>query len=500
MTEAVQAKLDYIQALEEKVKLQKGLPHLYGWKLYDWADEFIKSNNRYNFIVAGNQLGKSSTQIRKCIKWATEPEGWGRWPTPPNQFWYFYPTMGLCDAEVEEKWIKEFLPRGEFKNHPQYGWELIKKQRLPYCLKFNTGITVYFKSYEMDPMALQASSLHAMFCDEELPEYLFSELNMRMSSASVQGHFHMVFTATIGQSIWRDTMEGTGDQEMFKGAFKKCVSLYDCLTYKDGTKSPWTKRIIKNIEASCKSEAEIQKRVYGKFVVDDDLTYPGFVRSRHIKPSHPLPKEWMVFAGVDIGSGGLKGHPAAIVFVGVSPDFKQGRVFLGWRGDGIETTSGDVLQRFQLLKARMKPVAQYYDWHNKDFFTIASRIGEPFQQAEKGHEIGEHIVNTLFKNDMLMVYDTDELRKLIQELENLRKSTPKNKAKDDFIDALRYAVAKIPWDFTDMGIKHELKAVEDKRNKREVFYKEGFPEENPDGLDLLEAEFDEANEAYDYYD
>jgi phage terminase large subunit-like protein len=500
MTTAEEQKLEYLKALEAKLDLQQNLPHLYGWKWYKWARAFFESTNRYNFLVAANQISKSSTQIRKCIHWATEPEVWKIWPTRPSQFWYFYPSYSVITSEIDEKWIKEFLPRGKYKDDPKYGWEYVKKPTLGlYCLKFKSGVTVYFKSYEQSTTNLQTSSVHAMFVDEELPEELFSELNARISSASIQGHFHMVFTATLGQSFWRETMEEKGDAERFKKAFKLNVSMYDCLEYDDGSKSLWTKKIINDIKASCKSEAEIQRRVYGRFVVDDDLKYQEFVRARHLIKAHPLPKSWLIFVGVDLGSGGTRNHPAAITFIGVRPDFKEARVFLGWRGDNISTTAGDVLQQFQRMKARMKPVAQYYDWAAKDFHTMASRVGEPFQAAEKGHELGEQVLNVLFKNDMLKIYDTPELRKLANEFEIVRRSQDKTKAKDDFIDSLRYAVTKIPWDFTDLSRRPGHIKKLDAMTEREKFYKGDKADTDTDGLDLIESEFDEANEAYEYY-
>lgn len=502
MTTQREDRLAYLKALEEKAYIRKHLPHLHGWKWYKWAKEFFDSRNRYNFVVAANQISKSSTQIRKCIYWATEPDLWKElWPTKPNQFWYLYPTYDVATVEFDEKWVKEFLPSGTFKDHPQYGWVHEKVQKKIHCIRFNTGVTVYFKSYEQDPKSLQTASVHAIFGDEEIPESLFDELNMRISSASVQGHFHLVFTATLGQSLWRETMEEKGELEKFKDAFKRNVSMYDCLQYEDGSPSPWTVKIIEGIKASCKSEAEIQRRVYGRFVVDEDLKYPGFVKSINLVKDHPLPKNWLIFCGVDIGSGGKSGHPAAIMFVGVNPEFTEGRVFLGWRGDNIPTTAGDVLNKFISMKGTMKPVGQYYDWQSRDFYTIANRVGEPFQMAEKNQEMGEQVLNVLFKNGMLKIYQTPELTKLVQELESLRRSTPKPKAKDDAIDALRFACTKVPWDFSKMlDIKEVAKLAESKLSARERFYKGDRDGDGPiEGIDLIEAEFDEANEAYDYY-
>lgn len=89
----------------------------------------------------------------------------------------------------------------------------------------------------------------------------------------------------------------------------------------------------------------------------------------------------------------------------VRPDFRADRVFLGWRGDGITTTTGDVVEKFMAMKAEnsLAPIAQSYDWASKDFWEIASRMGESFAPANKSYEKGEEVLNTLFKFDMLAI-------------------------------------------------------------------------------------------------
>jgi phage terminase large subunit-like protein len=498
----------YLALLEEKKRLQdaktaliEGLPHLYGFKWYSWAWDFFTSRNRNCFLVAANQISKSSTQIRKCIHLATAVDEWKHWwKSKPTQFWQFYPSREVCTSEFTEKWVKEFLPRGEFKNHPVYGWVDVWKQGYIHSLKFNSGVTVYFKSYEQGVEKLQTSSVYALFCDEELPEELYDELNMRRSATN--GIFSMVFTATLGLEIWRATMEEKGRNEKFPGAFKRQVSMYDCLEYMDGSPSPWTVERIKEIEASCKDDSEVQRRVYGRFVVDKDRKYISFARAKNVKPAHKLPKNWLVYAGVDVGSGG-SAHPAAICFVAVNPEFTKGRVFKGWRGDGVNTDAGDILNKFLELRGPMKPVGQYYDHQSRDFFTVSARRNIPFNPADKSRDSGEQILNTLFKNEMLDIYDEPELMKLVVELENLKSSTPKPSARDDFIDALRFATTKIPWDFSCLNAAKKAKKdphehLSERERERRQLEKE--KKELQEALDLFEVDVDLANEAMEFFD
>ena len=437
--------------LEQEERLREGLPFLYGWPWYKWAHEFFESTNRMNFLCAANQISKSSTQIRKCIDWATNTKKWpSLWRHKPMQFWYLYPTKDVAKIEFETKW-KQFLPKGEFKNHPVYGWKEEWQNKALFAIHFNSGVHVYFKTYAMDESHLQSGSCDAIFCDEELPTHHLDELLMRMSATD--GYFHMVFTATLGQDYWRRTIEPKNkEEELYADAFKLQISLYNCLNYMDGSPSPWTHERILRQTKLCSTKAQVQRRIFGKFAVDKGLKYESFDRERNMKPRRPgqkLPPTWHVYEGVDIGSGGKDGHPSAICFVAVDPTFRTGRVFLGWRGDEIATTAGDVVLKHIEMKKGLLPNGQYYDHANADFFSIATSMGESFQKAEKAHDKGEEIINVLFKNQMLYIYEGDpELEKLAGELVTLRSDTPKNKAKDDFCDALRYACSQIPWDFS----------------------------------------------------
>lgn len=504
--ELIKAKQEELAAEEAKLRLIEGLPHLHGRKWYKWAWDFFESRNNMNLLTAGNQLSKSSSAIRKCIHWATAVELWDElWPDhKPKQFWYFYPTASQATIEFEEKW-DEFLPKNEYKDHPVYGWRSEKKNKEIFAIYFNSGVTVYFKSYAQGLEALQTGTVDAMFCDEECPVDLYGELTFRLSASD--GYFHAVFTATMGQEFWRLVMEPQEhEEEKLPQAFKQQVSAYDCQVYMDGSKSHWTDAKINQVIAKCADHDEVLRRVWGRFIRNKSgRKFEQFDIKRHMKAAHPIPRSWLIYAAADVGSGGEEGHPAAICFVAVAPDFKQGRVFLGWRGDGTTTTAGDVVDKFIEIKKENSLVlsGQYYDWASADFYNIATSLNEPFEKANKGHE-GYDTLNTLFKNDMLFIYDTPELRKLATELSGLRKETRKTKAIDDFCDALRYACASIPWDWSAItGAKPvgdpapdpkepELTPMQIEINERRAAFMEpsqGLGHE-------IEQEFSEWNELY----
>lgn len=483
------------------------LPHLHSYPWYPWAKEFYDSQNKTNLLCAANQISKSSTQIRKCINWATNKDLWQQlWPgKTPNQFWYMYPSGPVLEAEFETKW-SEFLPRGEMKDDPVYGWKEKRREGKLNAIHFNSGVIVYFKVYAQKASDLQSGTLYALFCDEEMPLHLYDELSFRLSATN--GYFHMVFTATLGQEFWRRALEpGPRDKEELVGAWKRSVSLYDSMYYIDGSPSQWTEERILQVKLKCSDENEVQKRVYGRFILAGSRKYDKFDAIRHMKKPHALPTDWLVYGAVDPGSGGEKGHAAAICFVAVRPDFKEGRVFAGWRGDGVITDNSAIVKKWKEIKSskNLTPVMQLYDWASKDFFIVAQGMDENFQPAEKSHDIGEDVINTLFENDMMAIYETEELGKLAGELSSLRKDQNKRHAKDNFADAFRYSVTKIPWDFSDIirekvkgaqveTVEHPLSPMQKQiKERREAFNEDQSDEENG-GWPSVDQEMEEWND------
>ena len=479
---------------QQRLEVEQDLPHLYGWKFYKWSRAFFESTERENLLCAANQISKSSTQIRKAIHWSTATELWPKlWPRRPLQFWYFYPTYQVATIEYKKKWVPEFLPRGKMIDHPEYGWKPEWKNGVIVAIHFKTDVSIYFKTYAMDVQDLQTGSVDAMFLDEECPEDLLAELQMRLAAKG--GYFHAVFTPTLGQEVWRCAFEERGKKtETFRGAFKQQVSMFDCLFYEDGPRSPWSLDAIQRAMNACKSEAQVQRRIYGRCVSDEGLKYGSFTRLRNVVPEeNQPPKGWDIFVGADIGSGGEENHPAAVTLVAVNPERTRGVVFKGWRGDDTITTASDVVQRVVTMKAGLHVERIFYDFASRDFYTIATGMELEVEAAEKSHSIGEQVLNVLFKNQRLSIYDSEELDPLCVELTTLKASTPKRSAKDDFTDSLRYAVTKIDWDWSVLNAKVPEAAPKPKTEieERREFHSVELVESGS-----IQEEFDSWNELF----
>ena len=506
----VQMTLSQVRAQQAEVARRKqelidGLPHLHKFKWYQWAWDFFTSREKMCLMTAANQISKSSTQIRKVIEWAGNPKLWPElWSHTPTIFWYFYPDDDTVQREFENKWM-QFLPKGSCKDHPTYGWSRIEGPRIKGVatvkgIKFNSGVTVEFKTYSQQIKYLQSTSLDALFADEEMPLNFYDELKARLYAT--HGYFNMVFTATLGQDVWRRAIEGKGEQELFPQAFKQQISMYQCQTYMDGSPGVYSKERIDEIIAGCSSKAEVLKRVMGRFVMVGGLKYHAFDATRHFVKPFDVPSDWLRYAAVDIGSGG-SAHKPAILFLAARPDLRSAVVYKGWIGDdGSTYTAGDIFSKFLELRGGETLVMQIFDWGAKDFGTIASRAEETFIAAEKSHEIGEGRVNTLFKADAIELMDTVVNRKLGDQLSSVLRETPKQHAVDDLADALRYCVTLMPWDWHYLKRKQFKKIKDDSTRKPErkktwleieIEERRGLLADDREKVDDIYQEFEEFN-------
>ncbi len=126
-------------------------------------------------------------------------------------------------------------------------------------------------------------------------------------------------------------------------------------------------------------------------------------------------------------------------------------------------------------KRQLQPVQRVYDHQARDFYLVSSNAGLPFTPADKSRTSGENMMNTLFKLGMLVIMDGDsELSKLVVELTSLKVDTPKTRARDDFYDALRYALMGVPWDFAGVAgeIYEPIEGDKDERSEEQIAFDE----------------------------
>lgn len=162
----LQLKRKELERIKKQRELESILPHLYV-PMYAWQRKIHESTNRVNLLTAANQIGKSSSLIRRAVANCTDQKRWERmWGknVKPRQFWYFYPDGATLEKEIETKWVPDWLPRGPMERDAQYGWKLTKKSSNYNALHFNAGPIIYFQMYTKSVSNVQSGSIYEIFC------------------------------------------------------------------------------------------------------------------------------------------------------------------------------------------------------------------------------------------------------------------------------------------------------------------------------------------------
>ena len=493
----LKAKRDKLKAIQS---LKEGLPHLYAFPFYKWQEEFWNCDKTFQFLFKANQIGGSSITIRRLIHYATEPSLWSRFKKKPTQIIALMPDRNSWTREWEGKWT-EFLPRNEFKENKKFGWVEEWDNKYIHSCRFKSGVTIYFKTYGTGGdhvHTLQSSTPAIVSCDEELPcegnNNLWPELQMRLASPANAGSmFWMNATPTKGQRLWQQVQSG---HVKIPDSWVRTVSMYDCLgLYANGEKSIWSLDRIKKIEQTLPSDREIQVRVHGLFRAIDSLAITQFRADKHLKPWHPI-NGWEYYAGIDYGVGGKTGHPSSITFIAASPSYNAARIIKCWRGDGQQTTPDDVIAKFIEMRDSLgitDMAGIYYDHSAGAIGIISERAGLGWLKANKDRDFGFSLINSLFKNDMLVILDdkSGEPTKLVEEIESLVSDADKRRASDDLVDSLRYALTSIPFNFENIQAKSESSKLHVKKmdGRAEIF----------DDIDIYDDSGEEIDEWNGYY-
>lgn len=473
----------------------------YAHPLYEWQREFLfvgyrgplpKDAEKYSpacekllsFITASNQCGKSSVQIIKCINMALRTDLWPYWfpNKKPSTFIYLYPESKLATVEFFEKWVKVYLPRGPMKDDPRFGWkETLGDKGQIDSITFATGVTCYFRFYSQKATVLQAHTADAVFMDEEPPGEHFDEIQVRCQARQTigSGHVSAVFTATIGQEFFYKAMEMQGtEHETFKDAWKKQVSLFDCIYYADGSPSGiWTEEHIRTkVIPSYRNEKEVMRRVYGRFVKSSGLVFEEYDRARNTEAMGVTDMDgWRSFVGIDYGAGGEYGHSSSIVHVKVCPNYENARVCYVWWSEKKRMTQGDLLLRYKMLMPMFGSHHAFGDWGATDLFTLAAREGIALHKAEKSHDVGINLTNSLLKDAQLKIIlgTGPHVPQLLNELASVAEDKPKRHRIDDCTDALRYAISLIPFRLKSLKDRKSaiVKVAETRVHPRAAFYK-----------------------------
>ena len=395
------------------------------------------------------------------------------------------------------------------EDHPlyeTYGWRPgPKKDRMITYVKFNTGMYLYFMNYTQDVYNVQATTVDAVFADEEPPVPFYEELSARLIAS--RGLFKAGFTATRGQQFWYDVFEKGGTpEEKLSSAYKQNISLYECLEYMDGDTN--THHDLESIQAVLDKFAGdddmIKRRVFGRFILGSGKAFFAYRREMTEVASGRVWRGMPIFAVVDPGTGGDKAHPAGILIVQHDQSRNRLVVLSAWRGDGVETTSNKILEQLMLMRGNLSLSALLYDGAAADFKLTANQDFPELQTiaANKKRHDGFARVNSYLEAGVIEIpktrpvglswWEVSEIEKLHEELRTVARVPDTGNKRpdliDDLSDCLRYA---------SMHIHIPVELVKAEKNDKPARYKlvrQGrflvFEDEIKEGGLGTEAEYD----------
>ena len=471
----------------KKVNLtREHLPHFFFKKLYKWSYDFIMTPNPMAFVCGANQIAKTSTMIRKVLYRATSPHLWHRlYSRRPKNSWYFYPGTKVLDIEWDGKWM-EWMPRVPASHplHRLYGWEKIKNRQQFTGIRFRTGVELNFRYYSQGVDSLQSSTLSDVYGDEEIPVKFCEEMRSRLMAT--KGTWNSGFTATLGQQYWYDVMEKQGmPGERHAAAFKRIISLFDCMKYIDGTAGevwPTRKIIADYIKTLDNDEDNIKRRVFGRFIPTSGLAFESYSYAKATIGTVILTRQLDYILVVDPGSGGRMGHPTGILFLGVDPEKHLIYVLSAWRGDGIVTANNFIIKQMMAMAGSSPLELLIYDGSAADFKldVIEALPNLPLLAADKMRNIGFGRVNSYLDVGAIKIPETrppgvafwekDEMTKLHEELKLTRRTENLQGRKtghqvDDLTDCLRYACMHI---HLPLDILYQRAREESKRKRESI--------------------------------
>jgi len=461
--------------------------------------EFHSSREPLKVFFGGNRSGKTTAGIcddliqavdLECLPERLRP--YKRWD-PPFKCRIVCPDFteqleGVILPKLREWTPKEQLVGGSFE-------KAYDKQRRR--LSFKNGSVFSFMTFEQDPDKFGGAALHRVHYDEEPPDQIRKECEMRLVDHGGDELFTMTPLHGLSwtfKQLWEPHQKGR--------------LRHSTVVVVDMDDNPHLNREAKERVLAKYTDAERQARKSGRFVHFAGTIYDAFSPHTHVIPElQELPANVLTFVGIDPGIR----HLAGVVWVYLSA--MNGMVVfdeLALQGHTI----GQVAEAIKLVNAKyaqtvggvVVPLRPRWYVIDPSARNLSHQTGRSDQMEFSDHGIatilGQNSVTAGInrvrerleaKPPALLV--TANCKELIDEFPNYRWKTPsriENDAKeqpiktdDHLLDALRYVVMSRPYKPEDLLVDQrnlsplERAAIEDQSGRRQPV---GLPQTDMGGI------------------
>lgn len=259
--------------------------------------KIMKSKHNIHYIVASNRAGKSQFGARQLSWWfegnhpyLERPKKWGDGPITLLLVGRVGEQM---DSELWANKVERFLEPGSYK--------VVKSgnaiSRVEHLKNGNKIIFISHHDADTARQKAQAYTAQVVWLDEMPTKVgILNELRMRVLDSD--GYMYCTFTPLLRNMEIAKIVDTPS-----KRAKKWFLSIFDNPKLKDKTKA----EIIEEYRAMSASEAELNARLYGKWMSADTAVFTYDSERNWAKPLGYDPAVWPHIAIVDPAASGLAG-------------------------------------------------------------------------------------------------------------------------------------------------------------------------------------------------
>ncbi len=440
-----------IQIEKEQARRRAGdnlLLYNAGEKKHQKQLAFHKCLKKNRWVFGGNRSGKTECGAVESVYMARGIHPYRQ--NKDNIFGWVVSLSQQVQRDVAQAKILHYL-------HPSYIADIVmisgKKESPEYGVidqikvknVFGGISTIGFKSCDQGREKFQGSSLDFVWFDEEPPEDIYRECQMRVLDR--KGEIFGTMTPLKGLTFIHDEiyLNVKGSPEIW----------YEFMEWAD---NPYLDGEETQLLTNSLSEEQLESRRYGRFKCSEGLVYPEFDENIHVIAPFSIPPDWQDNISIDPGlNNPLSAHWYCVDYDGnvyvVAEHFEAGREVsyhaekikaqcakLGWKTDGngrihalIDSAAN------QKTLASVRSVTELFSECgiivnprvDKDLFTGIQRVKQYLKLDDK-------------KRPKLFIFKN--CTNLIRELKSYRwgqNETPR-KTDDHALDELRYYLMSKP--------------------------------------------------------
>lgn len=425
--------------LSQKIQRHVAENRLEYWKPYPKQLDFLNSRAKIAIMFGGNRVGKTASAGTKVAMHATGLYAdWYQGPriVGPNKQW----VIGVTNEQMRE--AVQVILVGDINNPGTGTIPKNKIKRITKRLGMNDQVDtievehvsggtsfISLKSAAMGDKVFQGAEIHCAWIDEEVPQEVVEEVDMRLMTTG--GQMIMTFTPLKGLTelvVWILEQEDDSLVQRFYMGWDDALHLTE--SEKDAMRKKYAGR-----------PHELKSRMTGMPSVGRGLIYPFPEEVWCIEP-FKLPKTWRRLGGLDVGFT----HPTAAVAVAVDDESDTYYVY------GDYSLSGQTPPVHSLALKRWGDLDFASDPHSND---IEKTTNTSAFRAYQDHGISVFPANNDVGAGIAEVYQALQEQRLFifNTCNNLRREmklyryNDKNgkiiKKNDDCLDALRYCLMEI---------------------------------------------------------